>query len=331
MPAVEILTARAFAPKMPIALGQLLLHCDSPIGMRARAGANLMTSLRGLLLRHIVRNTCLSAGHCSGSAPLVCRQPASCAAQWLLSPHSEYQRRDHAQPVVLHADLCDARTIALRVVIFGKRAISQQTAIWSAIAQAGTAGLIDGSARLRWTVQAGPVRLISAAEWADGPVPARLWANVFGLTGSHGGSFARQLANMAHDMTQFALTDAGLDADLGKPGSDQRSDEARQFVLDAMSQISQQWHEAQIDQLGARFSRSNRGYFDLSGVSGLIELDGNLDAVAPWLSLSTLWGLGGRKSFGMGRVHYLNDDGCSWPREDESRSAPPPEQIRRVS
>lgn len=298
--------------QMPVARVDLRLALERTPRLDPRAGANLSTTLRGLLLRHCVQQACSDAVTCS--QPQHCRR-SGCDAGWLMAPRSEAQRRDHAMPIRLLITAADTTTIQLQVVVWGRRAGSRLAAIGQSFVTAGNSGLIDRSGRVRWTVaqQAPSVHRLGDLARPGGAMPTQLWALISGLSAPNVNVLERQLPNLAHDVTQFALADSGLDQKLGKPQCDALADQARTRVLQGMDAVVLHWHEAEFLNIGARRSCTNDHSFDLSGISGLASIEGDLSPIAPWLVVSTLWGLGGRKSFGMGRVQFFQGEDRPWP------------------
>lgn len=301
---------------MPVVVADLQLHCDRVVSLPVRRGATLATSLRGTLLRHFARRACRAAGSCAGSDPWRCADPQGCDATWLIAPRSLAQRRDHASPITLTVQSSSERVIALRAVIWGRRATAQRAAILAAFADAGASGLIAGAHRVRWTAAAGPVHASAVGALVRATAPARLGASIVGVTrlaqGDRSG-FAPLIADVAHDLTQFALADCGLDQGLGKAGCDAIADRARAEVLAAQDQVDIRWQEVRAANVGARLSRRNGHRFELSGTSASIALSGRLESIAPWLAAAGYWGIGGRKSFGMGRIRYFTESGAEWP------------------
>lgn len=313
-------SARAVLGAMPLTVVSTTLTLSRPPALRARAGTTLMTSLRGLLLRCLVRDACRASGCTKADGQLHCRCPDTCNAPWLLAPRAEAQRRDHAVPVCFDADLVDATRIGLRAVLWGRRVSNDQLDLRTSLARAGVDGLCDDAGRVRWRVRSSRAWSGTVAQWLPQAVPEMLDVTLFNLIAGAQADIPHQLANLGHDLVQFVLADGGHDARLGKRGCDAEAEALRDEILDVAGAVDIQWREAALTDIGMRRSTRNGGRFPLAGGSGVLRLSGDLTGVAPWLALATLRGLGGRKSFGMGGVRCYQADGTPWPAPREIAS-----------
>lgn len=113
---------------------------------------------------------------------------------------------------------------------------------------------------------------------------------------------AHLLGNLAHDLVQWDLEDSGTSAQLGKRGCDALADEARREAESSLSGVTVDVRTLDAEDHGLRQSRSNRGAFRLHGVSGYVELRGDLARAWPWLASLVLRGAGQKRSFGLGEV-----------------------------
>lgn len=221
----------------------------------------------------------------------------------LYQPRCEYQRRDHPSPVGLRLEAPAGGTSwSLRVCFWGGHALAHTQLVAEALARAGANGLGDAMGPLPFEYVAQQDRAHCLAEWCDRPVPAAARLTFVTPCQSRAGDLATLLGNMAHDLTQWALSDEGSSAELGKRGCDALADAARERAGAALTGVEQQWLGYRDTDPGARQSRTNRGKFLLKGFTGAVVVSGDLAPAWPCLQALTLYGAGGRRGFGLGRV-----------------------------
>ncbi len=105
----------------------------------------------------------------------------------------------------------------------------------------------------------------------------------------------------ACQLARWDLDDRGLAGALGKEGCDAAAQAAREAAHRAFESCRINPLIAGAGSLGRRRSRASGHAFPLEGHAGLIALEGDLDAVAPWLVVLATHG-GAKRSFGLGRV-----------------------------
>ncbi len=313
MPGTEETISAPF--EMPIAVVQAQAHLSEPLELPAHPGASLATTLRGCYETALLRLGCaLAAGpRCCDRTPastpggVICADPSPCPIPILYKPRSEAQRRDHASPIGLWARQTNERLVDLRVVLWGRRALAARQLAFEALAAAGRAGLWNGRTSVLFDLTYRPVFEGTLGAWAARSRPhamaaGRVLVELASPCQGDDAQLAPLLGNLAHDLVQWDLEDRGRSAELGKRGCDALADEARRQAEASLRGVIVDVRALGAEARGLRQSRSNRGSFRLHGVSGCVELSGDLALAWPWLAALALRGAGQKRSFGLGEV-----------------------------
>ena len=172
---------------------------------------------------------------------------------------------------------------------------------------AGRAGLWNGRTSVLFDLTYRPVFEGTLGAWAarSGPhamAAGRVLVELASPCQGDDAQLAPLLSNLAHDLVQWDLEDRGRSAELGKRGCDALADEARRQAEASLQGVTVDVRALGAEDRGLRQSRSNRGSFRLHGVSGCVELSGDLALAWPWLAALALRGAGQKRSFGLGEV-----------------------------
>lgn len=297
---------------LPIAIVAAHVSLHRALRLQAHAGASLATTLRGAYDAALLRAGCAFAPgprRCDRVAeherrPVVCQSPTTCPIPALYKPRSEAQRRDHPSPIGLTVRQTGASSLDLTVTLWGRRACAARDLTFAALAATGRAGLWDGAAAVPFDLETHVTFEGTLGEWARRGRPGcgRLLLEFASPLQRADGELAHILGTLAHDLVQWDLEDSGDSAGLGKPGCDALADEARRQAAATLDGVSIDVRSLDAEDQGLRRSRSNHGAFRLSGVSGFVELSGDLTRAWPWLRALALRGAGQKRSFGLGEV-----------------------------
>jgi hypothetical protein len=297
--------------RMPIAVVEAQARLGGPLRLGVRAGASLATTLRGCYETALLRAGCaVSSGpRCCERTPadepgaVVCARPEACPIPGLYKPRSEAQRRDHASPIGLWARQTAERLLDVRMVLWGRRALAARALAFEALVAAGRAGLWDDRASVLFDVTYKPVFEGALGAWAaQATATDRVLVELASPCQGGDAQLAHLLGNLAHDLVQWDLEDSGDSTRLGKRGCDTLADEARREAEASLAGVTVDVRALDAEDHGLRQSRSNRGSFRLYGVSGYVELSGDLTRAWPWLASLALRGAGQKRSFGLGEV-----------------------------
>jgi hypothetical protein len=314
--------------RLPIAVFRIRANLSSPLCLDVRAGASLATTLRGAYDAALVRAGCrrpLGSPPCHDDdrSPrgVTCAVPLACPVAALYKPRSMTQRRDHPSPIDLRIEQTAATQLAGRVTLWGRRALAARGLIFDALTSMGRRGLWDGSQAVRFDAIVEPVFEGTLGAWVlgqqrhaagHGRVLVELSSPCHGAPRPFG-----PLAGLtAHDLVQWDLEDSGASATLGKRGCDDLAEGARACAESAFERVTIVASRLDVEDRGQRYSRGNRHRFRIEGVSGFIELRGDLTAAAPWLMLMALRGVGQKRAFGLGSLRLW------WPSPEGQSSIP---------
>lgn len=289
---------------MPLAVFAVSARLHRALGLNDHAGASLATTLRGAYDAALLRAGCAPAPgprRCDRAAEheqraVVCRSPATCPTPALYKPRSQAQRRDTGG--------CE---LDVTLALWGRRAATARTLSLGALEGAGRAGLWDGASAVPFDVASRVVFEGTLEGWATRGLDAaaaagRVLIELATPLQSRDGAFAHVLGVVAHDLVQWDLEDDGSSAELGKRGCDELADAVRLRAEAALDGVAVDVRALDAEDQGLRRSRSNRGAFRLYGVSGFVELTGDLTRAWPWLRALALRGAGQKRSFGLGEV-----------------------------
>lgn len=294
--------------RIPVALGTACLALTRALDLERPPGPKL----RGAFGAALMRRSCVMPAVCRpgppeddepGARPHPCQGPAECPARLLLRPHSTAQARDHASPLALSVAVARPDLLDVGVALWGRRALALKDLVEQVLIDAGRFGLLDGrgaapfAADIRWEFD-GTLHqwLAGQGHGPGGPLLLQLVEPVE----SRSPDLASWAANAVHDLVQWDLEDSGESELLGKRGCDALAGQAREAARSAFRGVVVE--DAWLEEAGpgARRSRTNRQRFEPLGVRGYVRLGGELEPAWPWLSLLTLRGAGGRRSFGLG-------------------------------
>ncbi len=297
---------------MPIAVVAARASLHRALRLEPHAGASLATTLRGAYEAALLRAGCAFAPgprRCDRVAeharrPVVCQSPTTCSIPALYKPRSQAQRRDHPSPVGLWVRQTSETSLDVSVTPWGRRACATRALALGALAGSGRAGLWDGASALPFDVETRTTFEGTLGDWARRGRPGgrRLLLEFASPLQCADGELAHVLGTVAHDLVQWDLEDCGDSARLGKPGCDALADEVRRQAEAALDGVSVEVRSLDAEDHGQRRSRSNHGAFRLYGVSGFVELSGDLSRAWPWLRALALRGAGQKRSFGLGEV-----------------------------
>jgi hypothetical protein len=301
--------------EMPIAVVQAQAHLSAPLELGVHPGASLATTLRGCYETALLHLGCtVAAGpRCCDRTPadaaggVICAHPSVCPIPILYKPRSEAQRRDHISPIGLWAHQPTERLVDVRMVLWGRRALAARQLAFEALTAAGRAGLWNGRTSVLFDLAYKPVfegtlGAWAARAWPRAAVAGRVLVELASPCQGDDAQLARLLGNLAHDLVQWDLDDDGRSAALGKRGCDALADEARGQAEASLRDVTVGVRALDREDAGLRQSRSNRGSFRLRGLSGYLELSGDLSRTWPWLAALALRGAGQKRSFGLGEV-----------------------------
>ncbi|EIJ43898.1 hypothetical protein BegalDRAFT_3073 [Beggiatoa alba B18LD] len=255
----------------------------------------------------------------------VCQQPDKCLVHCLYKPYSAIHRRDFARPVFLYSPTLEQQQgeeisgFTLEVTLWGRQAVSSQTAVLQVIKNMGITGLRCEGVLIPFSiisVTASPV--LSIAErltvWQsmnhlllefmtplllssrDGQ--AGYFRKTYDL--NNGLPLKLLLANVAYEWVAWDIEDRRLTLDKSERHS--LACIARNAArLSAEGLTVARLQLTEID-LGSRFSRRNQHEYVIQGFTGIADIEGILQPAMPWLLALSLAGGGQKRALGFGVV-----------------------------
>jgi len=227
---------------------------------------------------------------------------------WLFKPHSETLKRDFPSPVAWSLEDHGATSFTGLFVLWGRHATAAAELAWSSVESASRHGLtLEGRAR-PFSLEASPWFRGTVAEWLDRlPSPE----DAIGVATS--AACQRDLPALCADavvqILYWDLADSGLAESLVRDNADRIAESLRREIRHGFCCLHVD-EDTAAPQLGRRYSRTNRGAFDVSRWDGehLVRASAREDllVVWPWIALMTLRGPGPRKRFGVSEARaYL--------------------------
>jgi hypothetical protein len=285
--------------EMPIAILVAYCQLERPLMLPPRKGATLATTIRGAY------GTALE----------------EMGQQWLHRPHSAFQRRDHASPIVLRFAVDGHNTYSsetlvindgfeLSVLLLGRKAVAKTLTAIEALERTGKRGLTSEHIQFFPTIE--PLYSGTLYQWIEAQRQVNLSKSDVLLTldspmNADTSDLSELLGTVAHDLVQWDLEDSGRAQRFMAEGHDPKrtcdalADYARAAAAAALEGVAITSSLSHRN-LGKRQSATNPGAVSLHGDEGWICLSGDLEAAIPWLRVLELRGGGKKKSFGLGSV-----------------------------
>jgi len=303
----------------------LKLHClaHQPIFWTAQAGSTPSTTLAGSFGQVVWQLCAQGVNHCEQQRgdTLYCQQGQACPVHWLYKPFSSVHRRDFARPVFLYSPTLiqaesEVSSFELEMILWGRHAVAAQAQVLQVVQAMGQQGLRCENQLIPFSV----IETITEPVASLGERLAR-WHGVQRMllefitplvlkrrdgetrqnyTLEEGLPLSDVLANVAYEWVAWDLEDRL--SELDKTERHQLACTARDATRQIAAGLTVNRLHWQQEDLGTRFSRSNRHVYDVSGFVGLAEIGGDVWTAAPWLLALCLAGGGQRRALGFGTV-----------------------------